>query len=210
MTTACTVYVNNGVQDDPLGTSGATFTEVDLDNDELILSAGSNVIKDGEVIAGDSSLTQAGVLLTGVEQTIDKYLLSDASAGIYKEIVNMGADNKRYVLAFDFDDETASEPVLELWDDTNLDSIDFTSLGAGIASASWWRGITTTSALPGVAWTGSRLAGSSDGNFLWLNNQNGPLTTADTLYCQLKVVIPSTQQDAGNESPLIVIKYATV
>lgn len=209
MTTELTIYVNVDNVDSPVGVSGIDWVEVDPDNDELILTAGSNAVKDGEIIAGESALNQAGVLLTGSEITIDKYLLADNSAGIYKEIENMGAGNKRYVIGFSFDGATASEPVLEVWDDSDLDSIDNTSLGAGVASSSWWRGITTTDGLPGVGWTGSRLAGSADGNFLWLNNQNGALSGADVLYAQIKCVIPATQQDAGAEQPVIVIKWAT-
>jgi len=209
MSTALTIYANTGTSDLELNTSSAEFTEIDADNDKLIFSAGSASVADGQVSPSDTQLNQAGVLLTGLEITIDKYFLDDNSANQLKEIVNMGADNKRYVMAFDFDGATVSEPVLEMWDDSDMDSIALTSLGALTASSSWFRGITTTSALPGVAWTGSRLAGSSDGYFLWLNDENGPLSVADTLYCQLKIIIPSTQTDAGANTPIIAIKYAT-
>ncbi|MHA2012763.1 MAG: hypothetical protein ACTSWG_10390 [Candidatus Helarchaeota archaeon] len=148
--------------------------------------------------------------MDGSEQTFDTYLLSDADANELKEIFLMGSGNNRYVLAFDFDGATASEPVLEAWDDSDFDSFDLTVLGSGTASASWIRGITTTSGSPGASWTGSRLAGSADGYFLWLNDENGALSGADTLYCQLKVVVPSTQTDAGAETPLLVVKYATI
>ncbi len=210
MATTLEIYANVDSIDSPVDTSGVDWVLIDEDNDELILTAGSTEIADGEIIAGESALNQAGVLLNGSEITIDKYLLADNSAGIYKEIENMGAGNKRYVLAFKFvGGGTASEPVLELYDSSDLDSIDNTSLGAGVASSSWWRGITTTDGLPGVGWTGSRLAGSADGNFLWLNNQNGALGAAGTLYAQIKVVIPSIQTDAGAETPVIAIKWAT-
>jgi len=204
-----TLYVNVDSVDSPVGTSGVDWVEVDVDNDELIITAGSNVVKNGEVIASESALNQAGTLLTGSEITIDKYLLADASAGIYKELDNMGEGNYRYVIGFSFDGATASEPVLEVWDDSDLDTVANVSLGAGVPASSWWRGITTTDALPGVAWTGSRLAGSGDGNFLWLNNQGGALSVAEVLYAQLKVVIPAIQTDAGAETPVIAIKWAT-
>ena len=209
MATALTIYTNVDSVDSPVGTSGVDWVLVDADNDELILTAGSDTVKDGEAIAGDTSLNQAGVVLTGAEITIDKYLLADNSAGIYKELELMGASNSRYVLGFSFDGATASEPVLEVWDDTDLDSISNASLGAGTASSSWWRGAVTTDALPGVGWTGTRLAGSSAGYFLFLNNGNGALSTADVLYCQLMVKIPAIQLEAGAESSVIAIKYAT-
>ncbi|MCK9542836.1 MAG: hypothetical protein M0R03_12485 [Novosphingobium sp.] len=209
MSTTLEIYANIGSQDSALGTSGSEFLLVDTDNDELIITAGSDTVKDGEVIAGEDALNQAGVILTGSEITIDKYLLADNSAGIYKEIELAGSSNSRYVFGFSFDGSTSSEPVLEIWDNTDLDSIDNTSLGGGVASSSWWRGITTTDGLPGVGWVGSRLAGSGSGNFLFLNNQNGALTVAKNLYCQLKVVISATQTLAGSEAPVLVIKYAT-
>lgn len=204
-----TIYANTGTQDSELGASGVEFTEISPTNDELIFSAGSDVVKDGEPIPTQAQLISAGVVLTGAEQVVPEYFLQDVSEVELKEIFNMGNQNKRYVLAFDFDASTASEPVLEIWDDTDMDSIDDTTLGAGTASLSWWRGITTTDALPGADWVGSRLAGSSSGNFLFLNNENGALTGADTLYCQLKIVIPATASAGGSANPIIAIKWTS-
>lgn len=209
MATSLDIYVNTGTADVALGDSSAEFTEIDVSNDRLIFTAGSDSVADGEASPSDTQLNGAGVLLNGTEQTIDTYLLDDVGSNLLREIHNMGAGNKRYVVACDFDDSTASEPVLEVWDNSDMDSIDNVSLGEGVASNSWFRGITTTDALPGAAWTGSRLAGSADGYFLWLNNQNGALSGADTLYFQMKIVIPATQQDAGAEQPIIAIKFST-
>lgn len=210
MATSLTIYANTGTSDVEVGTSGSEWTEIDTTNDELIITDGNDTVKDGESIPSSSQLNSAAIVLDETEQTFGTYLLADASAGIVKEINNMGSANKRYVLGFTFDGSTINEPTLELWDDTDYDSIDLTCLGAGTASSSWWRGITTTTALPGAGWTGSRLAGSSDGYYLYLNNENGALSTADTLYCQLKVVVPATQDDAGSETPVIAVKFATV
>jgi len=210
MSTALTIYVNTGTQDTEVNTSGSEWTLVDVDNDELIFSAGSSSVADGEAIPSETQLNQAGTLLTGAEITVAHYFLSDNDAGILKEIHNMGEGNYRYVVGCSFDGSTASEPVLEVWDDTDLDSTDLVCLGEGTPSSSWFRGITTTDSAPGASWTGSRLAGSSDGYFLWLNDENGALSGADVLYCQMKIVIPSTQQDAGAETPVIAIKFATV
>lgn len=212
MATNLDVYVNTGTADVPLGDSSAEFVEIDVANDRLIFTAGSTEVADGEVSPSDTQLNSAGELLITprVEQTIDTYLLDDVGSNILREIHNMGEGNKRYVVACDFDGETASEPVLEVWDDSDMDSIDNVSLGSGVASNSWFRGITTTDALPGAAWTGSRLAGSADGYFLFLNNQSGALSGADTLYFQMKIVIPSTQLDAGTAQNILVIKYSTI
>ena len=203
------IALNHDTDDQEYGTSGVDWVDVNTDNDSLIMTAGSNVVKDGETIPSSSDLNQAGVVLTGAQQIVDLYLLADIDANELKEVFNMGNQNKRYVVAFDFDGETASEPVLEAWDDVDMDSVDSASLGAGTPNSSWLRGITTTDGLPGVDWVGSRLAGAGDGNFLWLNDENGPLTVADTLYCNLKLVIPSTQANGGADTPIIVCKYTS-
>ena len=212
MATILDIYVNCDNSDNPLNTSGVDWVEIDVNNDTIIISGGSDYVKDGEPIPGGTQLNHAGLVLTEprVEQTYDKYFLADFDANLLKQIHNMGAGNYRYVMAFDFDGETVSEPVLELWDNSDLNSIDNVSLGSGIASSSWFRGLATTAGLPGDSWIGSRLAGSSEGYFLWLNNEAGALESADTLYCQFKCVIPSTQVDAGVSVPVMAIKYATV
>jgi len=206
---ALIIYANTGTSDQELGTSGAEFTEFSVGNDTLIFSAGSNVVKDGEPIPSQSDLIQAGVILSGAEQIVPLYLLADLSDDELKEIHNMGNQDKRYVMAFDFDAATASEPVLELWDDSDLDTIDGVTLGAGVPSSSWWRGITTTDGLPGSNWVGSRLAGSGSGYFLELNDGNGPLSGADTLYCQLKIVIPASAVNGGSAVPVFAVKYTS-
>ena len=82
-------------------------------------------------------------------------------------------------------------------------------LGGGTASGSFIRGITTTTSSPGVNWvTGAtRMAGSSDGNFLFLNDQNGFLTGADILYCNLAVLIPSSQTTGFSANPVFTVKW---
>lgn len=206
---ALTIHCNTGLSDQEYNSSGAEFTEFSVGNDTLIFTAGSNVVKDGEPIPSQSDLIQAGVILSGAEQIVPLYLLSDLSANELKEIHLMGNQDKRYVMAFNFDSSTASEPVLELWDDSDLDSIDDVTLGAGTPSSSWWRGITTTSSSAGSNWTGSRLAGSGSGYFLELNDGNGALPGATTLYCQLKIVIPSSASTGGSAAPVFACKYTS-
>jgi hypothetical protein len=209
MSTTMSIFVNTDSVDQPYNLSGVEFTEISLDNDYIIFTNGSTSVADGQPIPSQAQLNSAGVLLTGVEQVVPTYLLADISEDELKSIYGMGNNNNRYVMAFVFDGATASEPVLELWDDTNLDSINNVSLGEGVPSSSWWRGITTTDGLPGADWTGSRLAGSSSGYFLWLNNEAGALTGADVLYCNLKIVIPATATEPGAENPVFVVKYTS-
>jgi len=212
--TNLTIYVNTGADDIERGESGAEFTEVSVANDTLIFSSGSAIVADGESIPSSSELTQAGVLTSEVADVeVEKYFLADVSAVQLKEIFNAGNLNKRYVFCFAFDDETATEPTLELWDDTDMDSSDLYSLGAGTPADSWWKGLTTTAGLPGVDWANDgatiKLAGGADGNFLWLNDENGALSVADDLYCNLTIVIPTNPNQSGLEQPVIVIKYTS-
>jgi len=205
------INVNCDTVDSPLGTTGVNWVQMDLDVDYLILlTNGSASVADGQILPTTSQLNQAGLVLTGAEQTCSKYFLADSSANLLKQIDNMGASNKRYVMAFDFDVLTASEPVLEVWDDNSLLSIDSICLGGGTPSSSWICGITTTDAAPGVGWVGSRLAGDTSGHYLSLNAGNGPLTAPKALYAQLKVIVPSTETNGGSEQPLLIVKYTTV
>lgn len=203
------IFVNTGLTDQEYNTSGAEFTEFSEGNDQLIFTAGSDVVKDGEPIPSQSELIQAGVILTGAEITVDKYLLSDLSANELKEIFNMGNQNKRYVLAFVFNAATASEPTFEVWDDSNLNTVLSIILGGGSPSASMIRGVTTTDGAPGADWapTGTKMAGSSSGNFLYLNNQNGALSGADTLYANLAIIVPASQTTGFSANPVFVAKW---
>jgi len=203
------IALNADTQDLAYNSSGVDWVDLDLDNDFLIFTGGSDVVKDGEPIPSASELTQAGILLIGSQQTVALHLLADINANELKEVHNMGDQDKRYVMAFDFDGPTASEPVLEAWDNDSLNSINNVSLGAGVATSSWLRGVVTTDGLPGAGWTGQRLAGASDGHFLKLNNDNGALSTAKTLYCNLKLIIPAVQTVGVAETPVLICKYTT-
>lgn len=204
-----TVAINVSAIDTPYPNSGAVWVTLAPASDYLVFSAGSDVVADNLVIPTQSQLNQAGVVLNGAQQTVDKYFLADVSANRLKSIDLMGNINSQYVMAFDFDNSTASEPVLQLWDDANLDTVDGTTLGAGTPSSSWWRGITTTYGTSGANWTGSTLAGSSDGHYLLLNDGGGALATAQTLYCNLKIIVPASATTGTNAQPKLVCKYAS-
>ncbi len=206
---ALTVHINVDTQDLSLQTSGIDWIQFSEGNDQLIFTAGNTEVQDGADIPTQSELISAGVQLTGSQIIVDKYFLQDVSDVLLKSIDNMGNLDKQFVVAFDFDAPTASEPVLEVWDDSSLNTIDSPMLGAGTPSSSFIRGITTTSSSPGANWiTGAtRMAGSSDGNFLFLNDQNGVLTGADTLYCNLTVVVPTSQTLGFSANPVFVVKF---
>jgi hypothetical protein len=205
------IYLNTNTVDSPLG-GGGEFLQMDVDVDYLILlTNGSVSVADGQPIPSTTQLNQAGLVLTGVEQTCSKYFIADNSANLLKQLDNMGAGNKRYVIAFDFtESETATEPVLEAWDDISMDSVDSIVLGDGTPSSSWIACVCTTDDSPGPGWPGKRLAGDTSNHYLLLNSGNGALVAPKTLYAQLKVVVPATEVNGGSENPIIVCKYTTV
>lgn len=215
MSTALKIYVNTGTVDDEYGVSGTTWTEMDLTNDKIIFTAGSSSVADGQPLPSSAQLNSAATLITNAEQVVAHTLLYDFSANLLKELHNAGNQNKRYVWAFSFDGATASEPVLEVWDDSSLTTIYNYSLGGDPVAlttsptTSWVRGITTTSSAPGADWVGSRLAGDSDGHFLYLNDENGALTVADVLYCQMKIVVPASFETPRAEANVFAVKYTS-
>jgi hypothetical protein len=210
MSTTLQIAVNtDATQDLAYNTSGVDWVDMDVSADYLLFSAGSTEVADTKDLPTVTERNQAGTVITDSDVAMAHYFLADNSDNELKEIFLAGNQNKRYVFAFDFDGATSSEPVLEVWDDSDLDSIDNHSLGAGTASSSWIRGITTTDGLPGADWVGSRLAGSASGNYLNLNNGGGALTGAKTLYCQLKVIVPASYAYSGAEQNVFVVKYTT-
>lgn len=209
MATNLDVWVNSDTQDQALNTSGVTWTEMDVANDKLIFSAGSDDVKDGEAIPSDTELNQALTVIDDISDVeVDKCFLQDTGSAILREIFNY-AGNKQYVYALDFDGATASEPVLEVWDDENLNTRDLNSLGAGIATNSWLYGVVTNTGLPGASWTGTQLAGNASNHFLELNDGSGALSGADTLYFNLKIIIPAGLTVSGLEAPVITVKFTT-
>jgi len=204
-----TIAVNTSSSDVEYDGSGATWDNILVGTDYLVFSAGSTTVDDGHSIPSESDYIAAGILLTGSEVVVARYFLADIGVNTLKEIFLMGNTTGRYVMAFSFSAATATEPVLELWDDSDLDSVTSTSLGAGTPSNSWWRGITTTAAAPSADWAGSYLAGSTEGNYLNLNNGSGALSVADILYCNLKVVIPSFITTGTSATPVFAVKYAS-
>lgn len=204
-----TVHINVDTQDEPLNTSGIDWVEFSENNDQLIFSAGNPEVEDGANIPTQAELISAGVQLTGSQIIVSEYLLSDLSDVLLKKIDNMGNLDTRFVIAFDFDAITASEPTFEVWDDPNLNSIDNTILGNGTPSNSFIRGVTTTTLTPGDNWVTSaiRMSGSSDGNFLFLNDQNGFLTGATILYANIAVVVPASQTTGFSANPVFVVKW---
>jgi len=210
------IYVNTSTNDLPYLTNPGDYVEVDLTLDKFIFSYGSAIVIDGKTpLPSTTELSSAGVLIndiTNVDVEVPHFFLWDASDVTLKEIHNAGNQDKRYVFCVAFDAATNSEPILELWDDNDIDTIVDYSLGTGVANNSFFRGITTTEGTPGAGWTGYRLAGSAVNHFLWLNSVFGsgtrvPLIGAKDLYFNLRVTVPHHFANAALEMPVFAIKY---
>lgn len=208
--TNLTLHINRSTTDSPLNTSGVEWVEVDATYDTFIFSNGGTGVADGDDIPTDEELNQAAVPLDAVDPvTVPKYFLADFSADLLKEIKNAGNQNKRYVFACEFDDPTASEPQLEAWDNEDMDSYVDPALGSGTPSGSWYKAISTTSALPGADWTGINLAGNGAGNIVLLNDGNGALGAAGDLYFTFKIVIPGGYIIPAVHTPVLVVTYTS-
>lgn len=203
------IHVNVDATDSPLNTSGVNWIQFSSGNDQLIFTNGSTEVADGQDTPTQQELISAGVVVTGAQIIVSTYLFLDNSGNLLSDIDLMGNLDSQYVLAFDFDDATASEPVLEVWDDLTFTTADITMLGGGTPSSSFVRGTTTTNGSSGSNWapTGTRMAGSGSGNFLFLDDQNGPLTAAQTLYANLAVIVPASQTTGFSANPVFVCKF---
>lgn len=211
---ALTIKINKGSSDIGQDESGADYVTINPDTDYLIFCDGSDVVADGEAIPSDTEIIQAGTIIDADDPVeVDKCFIADIGDVKIYEVELFGNVDKQYVFCFSFDASTASEPVLEIWDDEDMDIIELYSLGEDTPSDSWWKGIVTTDGSPGADWANGsnaiELAGASDGHFLWLNNESGALSVAKDLYCNLAIIIPAGFADGGLEQPCICIKYTT-
>ena len=205
MATSLTVKVNTTANDT---TDSGNFVTMDLSNDKLIWSDGSSAVADGQDTPSNAELNEASPLVPTVSAYEIPYLfLLDFSAtGQELKLVDLaGSDNNRYVLRFEFDAETATEPTLEAWDDSDHDSNDLECLGAGVGADSYIHVIRTTDGAPGSAWTGTAISGAS--NKSNMNGGAGALGSGShTIYYNIRVEVPVGATPAA-ETPVITIRY---
>ena len=202
------LYVNNSMNETPFDPSTSDWIIVDHDADSFIFSEGSVNVADGKPIPNEIDLNRAAVQLDDTNPVnIPKYFLADGSDNRLKEIFNAGNKDKQYAFCAVFDNATATEPQLEAWDDTNMNTYNNPALGRGIPSESWFKAICTNYGTPGVDWLGVSLAGSGVNNVLMLNGGNGPLSAAANLYFNFKIVIPGGYVTPALHTPVLVITY---
>jgi len=209
MSISCDLYVNTGSSDIARGTSGASYVQY-ATGDVILFSDGNADVADGEAIPTESELIGAAELVgTGVpEHEFEKCFLLDDSTGLIDEIPNAGSGDYRYVFNFYFDGATASEPVLEAWDDTDHDSYDSLPLGAGTPADSWISAVLTTAGSPGASWTGTKISGNGVSTSLQLNGGAGALSAATNVYCNIKCVIPANYTSAESSTPILTVRYS--
>jgi len=166
-------------------------------------------------------LNAHGVIISDVaNKLVPECLVVDYDGGwntfFTNLLIGMGID-KRYVLCFSFDGETANEPQLEAWDDSDHDSYAKHVLGAGVPANSMVKAKCTTGGLPGANWavagTGTSIAGSGATRIVKLNDGNGALPALETgetsqeLYANIGIVIPVSYATPSVESFVLTVRY---
>ncbi len=205
MATNLTVKVNTTSNDT---TDSGNFVTLDLTNDKFIWSDGSSAVADGQDTPTDAELNEASPLVpTSSDYEVPKMFLLDYSATgqELKEIFLAGSGNNRYVLRFEFDAPTATEPTLEAWDDNTHSTNNLNCLGAGNGANSYIRVVRTTDGAPGASWSGSPISGASYKSLM--NGGAGALGSGShTIYYNIKVVIPVGATPSA-ETPVLTVRY---
>ena len=207
MATNLQIYVNT--TDTDSGDYGLYFTALDLALDKLILSDGSSAVADGEGNPSEAQLNEAAPLVPALSAYEVPYLfLMDYSqTGAELKLIDLaGSGNNRYVIGFEFDGPTATEPTLEAWDDSDHDSNDLNCLGAGVGADSYIHVVRTTDGAPGSAWSGTPIAGAS--NKSNMNNGAGGLGSGSHgIFYNIRVEIPVGATPSA-EQPILCVRYA--
>jgi hypothetical protein len=218
MTTSLTISINFVDADVSYDTTPANYIDLDLANDYLIWTEGDATVKD--LMTHEPTPSELNAAATVINPSaikeVNLLLLMDYShdvGGSYytHEVVGMG-DNKRYVLAFRFDDATASEPQLEAWDDSNHNTYANHVLGNGTPANSFVKAVCTTSSLPGASWSGTAIAGSDTARVVQLNDGNGALSAppsgqTNELYANIKIAIPAAYATPATETFVLCVRY---
>lgn len=214
-----TLYFNSGSGDstpheDGSGANG-DWTAI------TVGSAGHTLVFTGDAVNdGDTTGTRDTVIIPAAgDLEVDKTFIDNGSimdqvplAGTNQGQQN-GGDNQ-YVFCIYFDGETASPPYLEMWDDSDHDSVANQFLGAGTPDDSMVKGIVTTAGAPGSAnWVGHadqvNMAGSGSANRLDLNAGASVGSAGANCYYNQCVRILSTSNPAS-ETPVTAIRYTYV
>jgi hypothetical protein len=147
--TDLTMRINYVDADLAYGDTGAGYINLDLDQDYIIWTSGSDIVKNLMTHEPtNAELNEASTIIEDSDTTIPLCLLMDYShnvGGSYytHTIVGMG-ENKQYVFNFSFNGPTATEPRLEAWDDDTHTSINGHVIGNGTPTNSMVKAKCTT------------------------------------------------------------------
>lgn len=214
MSTDLTVLANYVDADVNYETTPADFLALDLTNDYFVWTQGDATVK--TLMTHEPTPAELNAAATKIDpdnpKTVAKCLLMDYSAlgGYYTRLVVGMGENKRYSFCFSFNGATASEPLLECWDDSNHNTTAKHVLGNGTPANSFVKAVCTTASLPGASWAGAAIAGA---NKLSLNNGNGALAvlasgeTSQELYANIKLVIPAAYATPAVETYITTIRF---
>ena len=181
-------------------------------------SAGHTLVFTGDGINdGDATGERDTVIIPAAGSLeIDKTFIDNGS--IVDQVPLAGTDqgqqsggDNRYVFCIYFDGETASAPYLEMWDDSDHDSIANQSLGAGTPADSMVKGIVTTAGAPGSAnWVGHpdqiNMAGSGNDNRLDLNAGSSIGSAGANIYWNQCCRVPSTASPFS-DTPVTSLRF---
>jgi len=216
MATDLTVRLN--IEDPKISyeNDNSLYLDMNVLEDYLIWTGGSDDIGDKMTHEPtESELNAAAVVIKEDDDTfVPLCLLYDHSQEIgdyfTHEVKGMG-ENERFVFCFSFNGPTATEPVLEAWDDENHETYDKHVLGNGTPGNSMIKAVCTTSTSPGDLWTGIPIAGPE--NVLELNDGvgaiEGPVSAEDTqdLYANIKLVIPQDYPNPAVENFSLMVNF---
>lgn len=190
--------------------SGEEYYIEHENTDYLICTAGSDDVAAGQPLPTTEQLNRAATLLDDEDPVVvAHYLFADVSENLLREMLLAGRGDNQYVFCASFDGATSSEPVLEAWDNTDMDSYSDICLGSGVPNSSWYKAICTTNASPGTNWTGTPLAGNGSANQILLNAGAGALSMAKDLYFNFHIYIPAGIATPVAETPILAIIYTT-
>lgn len=181
-------------------------------------SAGHKLIFTGDAINdGDVTGSRDTVIIPAAGSLeVDKTFIDNGS--IMDQVPLAGTDqgqqnggDNQYVFCIYFDGDTASAPYLEMWDDSNHNTVADAPLGAGTPANSMVKGIVTTDGAPGSAnWVGHadqvNMAGSGGSNRLDLNIGSAIGSAGGNVYWNQCIRVPSTASPFS-EAPITALRF---
>jgi hypothetical protein len=205
--TELVLRINNTMDDVLYVGNHSKFVDVEDEVDTFIFSNETDQVKDG-MSPGEIDLNRAATTLNdSYAVDVSKYFI--LKSRVLKEAKLAGNQNFQHAFCCSISGATATEPILEAWDDNNINTILLPCLGAGNPNISWYKAVCTTNGAPGDPWVGTvSLGGSGSSNHLPLNDGVIP-TEAIDLYFNFKIRIPAQVFLPSVYSPILLVTFCT-